>query len=109
MTDKFTIEQIEAAMKKGGLWPCSSDKVIAELTKPKWTPQKNEEVFCKGGIYAFYRGESLEGKDCRPLTPDEVPALKVAIEALESIAWSEGDEMPKAEEALTKIKELTGE
>ena len=47
----------------------------------------------------------------RPLTPDEVPALKVAIEALEAIATTTDANIAivEARTALARIKELTNE
>ena len=118
---KYSIEQIEAAIaavRNGKL--CIPEKIITELIRPVWKPEVGEvysypdfsgnEHYLKHGFADVFKGNE------RPLTPDEVPAwkrdkaaLKVAIEALESIAWSEGDEISKAETAIGKIKELTNE
>lgn len=126
MTDKFTtnhLEQIKAVMDKYQVG-CVTDVIIAELTKPVWTPQTGEvyayqvdngdEKFNKNQAKFGLKEESTSHDIVRrPLTPDEVPALKVAQEALDAVqknAYSESSMESKiVRDALAKIKELTGE
>jgi len=119
MSDTFTIEQIQAAIEESinGVELLTgkeyADKVIAELTKPdKWIPQVGE-------VYAFRHGredwdyrnwddedeQAETGPERRSLTWVEVPALQVAIEAMEQTASSHNIVWIK--DALAKIKELT--
>jgi len=159
MIDKYTIEQIEAAIqavRNGKL--CIPEKIIDELTKPVWKPQlmsnysieqinavfsgENDHLTCKelrekltrsqwkpqvGEVYlqtTHYKDEEClyiksDGNDLikygnqtnRPLTPDEVPALKVAIEALDKLADSSyctdvANEIT-ARDTLAKINKMT--
>ncbi len=109
---KYSIEEIEVAFER---W-CndSPDSFITELTRPKWEPQVGE-------VYEFtddYDSRFIKrtpahtayatGNTRRPLTPDEVPALKVAIEAINEIASGRVKPFNACMDALDKIKELTG-
>jgi len=122
MHETFTKKQIEEAFAKrspdSGCGPMAlfPDELIAELTKPKWTPQEGE-VCCwsDGKYYVFADVDMGLEHRTRPLTPDEVPALKVAIEALNTLSkLGNGDVVGNsdgniyAQSALAKIKELTG-
>lgn len=132
MTDTFTpdqIKQIEAAIIKvaetiaGKTLVVDPDKVIAELTKPKWTPQVREVYGYRSSNENHSNFRAASGMETnadnvirRPLTPSELPALKVAIEALDKLSKlgnggrvvgnSEGNVL--AQTTLAKIKELTG-
>ena len=120
--ETFTKKQIEAAAIK--LWPsagkASADQIIAELTKPVWKPavgevsaytNKNGDV--KYGIFQPPKPGFID--KMHPLTPDEVPALKVAIKALAALSLignsgvvGNSDGNVVASQALARIKELTG-
>jgi len=122
MTD-FTpdqLERIEAAIAavyaKSSTGNLTAKKVITELTKPSWTPAVGE-VFAYAasglGVSNYYK-HTLNGtldETCRPLNSSEVPALKVAIEALERVVSNELEEYMGfdmlADEVLAKITELT--
>lgn len=124
MTDKFTIERIKSSWEicfspsyTEGMW----QKFIAELTRPQWKPEEGEVYYhsSPGGIvpqYSVYCADVGRGitQHSRALTPDEVPALKVAIEILKNIAkWRPSSklEVPNinAGFALAEIAKLTGE
>jgi len=113
MSDKFTIEQIKAALRKfrfpltdNAVVPLNDESVssiIANLTKPVWKPMEGEVYFyplASDGGYARWDGIQMVGNE-RPLTPGEVPALKMAIKYLERHREGEGGLI------LAKIKELT--
>ena len=117
MTDQYSIEQIEAAMKAAH-YPSNSDAVIAELTKPVWRPQEGEVVAHKNNEndYLLWPETRTSGRHYRSLTPDEVPgwktdkaALKVAIAALTTLMGGDTKDWYYQECAkyLAKIKELT--
>jgi len=117
---KFTIEQIEAAIQKVRLDTDIEQDLIAELTKPSWTPavgevsaytNRNDNV-----EYGIFQPPQPAFKDkIRPLNSSEVPALDCAIEALGTLAGntvSDVDKTPThqariAAQALAKITELT--
>ena len=111
-------EQIEAAIVKvvkaarSGFMasPAYIGNVIAELTKPKWTPQEGEVYFHEYD-HSYYMCKAEKGFNSdnqrRPLTPDEVPALKVAIKALEYISPRVVEYSKYCETTLAEIKELT--
>ena len=101
MTDTWSQEQIEAAFK-GLVHPALIKDGIVELTKPKWTPQEGEIVFNKETGFYYRFGKHRTYKDClRSITPDEVPALKVAIEFIENNRTHNGNR------TLEIIKKLT--
>ena len=123
MSNTFTIEQIEAAMRKGGVDGYNASMVIAELTRPIWKPQNGEVCWDKGTerYWQHYEGTYFSPisknaskmsamSNPRPLTPDEVPAWKrdlaVAISAFERIVektyGSHANSEAKA--ALVKLK-----
>ncbi len=114
MTDTFTIEQIEAAMVMAGSIIDPAD-VIAELTRPVWKPEVGEVVcntFDHDCLEYYNHVEhGAVSRVIRPLTPDEVPALKVAIDNLKAFTvWDESVEQTRKDaiDALARIKELTG-
>ncbi len=94
MTD-FTPEQIkaiEAAVRAALVCPNKEmslfEYIMAELQKPTWEPEEGE-VYAHwpiGGVVSYDTFKRFLPKhNCRPLTPDEVPALRIAIEALERL------------------------
>ncbi len=120
---KYSIEQIEAAISNSILGefkvqPEFLERVVAELTLPVWKPEVGEVYFTESGHYTINGKISPPNiaKLPRPLTSDEVPALKVAIEALKialadiidygADAWPTGPQQ-RVNDALAKIKELT--
>ena len=113
MTDTFTIEQIESAFKESlesGIAPITIEQFIAELTRPQWKPQVGEVVFnLFNEEYYDYVEHGSVAKTVRPLTPDEVPALKVAIEYIAGIRNDPTkDQEGIAKRTLAKIQEMTG-
>jgi len=121
----FTIEQIEAAMLKLCFDEDIKHNLMSELIRPQWKPQVGEVIvkMVSGERNDYFKwAERSIMHDppvatYRPLTPDEVPALKVAIDALNFAAQDITDYFPagptgpisRIEEALAKIKELTHE
>ncbi len=115
----YSIEEIEAALLNAHGFiddNCNLNltklinEVTTELTKPKWEPQVGEVRQWSDGKYWVYGDVDIGlGHLTRPLTPDEVPALKVAIEALElAVDMRDWGTEGVCEDALAKIKELTG-
>ncbi len=108
-------DQIETAVRQVLSAP-ESQQVMDKLTK-KWASQEGEVYFHSyfeddqptGDYIIHYKGHPTPAHS-RPLTPSEVPALRVAIEALEDILDNPGLYNPHlqiAETALAKMKELT--
>jgi hypothetical protein len=105
MTDKYTIKQISSAFNTVSIKQthATSEELIAELTRPKWTPQKGEVYFSKSSK-SYIRHTGVMGSNRRPLNTTEVPALGVAIEALEVYSMDVG-----ASKALARIRTMIGE
>jgi len=120
MSDKFTIEGLGSAWNRvnglhGGrdMTDRALDDLIAELTRPQWKAQVGEVGAVRKGnsMWTYYgQGENLTGVEPddsferRPLTPDEVPALKVAIKYIQA-----DDPDGNCFEVLAEIAKLTGE
>jgi len=117
MTNKYTIEQIEAAIRETANCngPHTEQKVkniIAELTKPSWTPAvgevysyTDEEIVGRNPPNCQYGRHKKNfipiNREVRPLNSSEIPALAVAIE------WIKSTEHMYSEPILVKITELT--
>ena len=89
MTETWNKEQIEAALDNvDSLSETRSmfkSKVISELTKPAPVFKLNEIVIANDGTLCRATGNTHYDLDIRRPTPEEVPALALAIKQLEDI------------------------
>jgi len=108
-------EQIEAAVGAALRDPQKTmslyDYIIAELTKPAPVFKVGEVIYGNVRGFVFYRNsfDLVHDENFRHLTPEEVPALALALEMLEYIrSHVEHDEHIEevAQTALNDIKAM---
>ena len=94
MTD-FTKNQLEAIMtelnKISALSDHTKDTILSNLEKPAPIFRQGEVVMTDDEVLCHASGNLEYDKNIRHLTPEEVPALKLAMERLEIITDNQMD------------------